>query len=164
MGLGDMYKFHHFWDIWALLVLLKSTVSSFVISRYSAAGIPGKKPKTIKFIKFYTLPPHILEPNEATTLSLQCMAKMIHHGFNFQPWDWIEFGNNLANEKCKDTLGKALNEKETEERMKEARGKAIEAIQGAEALAQTTSENELCTLQQLQPLIVKEKCKLWEKP
>ena len=30
VGLGDMHNFHHFGDIWALLVLLKSTVSSFV--------------------------------------------------------------------------------------------------------------------------------------
>ena len=31
VGLEDMYNFHHFWVIWTLLVVLKSTVSSFVI-------------------------------------------------------------------------------------------------------------------------------------
>ena len=30
MSLGDMHDFYHFGAIWALLVLLKSTVSSFV--------------------------------------------------------------------------------------------------------------------------------------
>ena len=135
-----------------------------LISRYSAAGIPDNKPKTMKFIYFYNLPPHFYNPQQATMLSLQCMAKMIHHGFKFQPWDWKEFGNNLVNEKCKDTLAKVLNKKETEKRMIEARVKAIEAIKRAEALAQTTPENQLCTLNQLQPLIVKGQCKLWKKP
>ena len=135
-----------------------------LISRYSAAGMPDNEHKTMKFIYFYTLPPHFYNPQQATMLSLQCMAKMIHHGFKFQPWDWIEFGNNLENVKCKETLGKVLNKEETAKRLIEASQGAIESIKRVEALAQTTPENELCTLHQLQPLIDNGQCKLWKKP
>ena len=131
-----------------------------LISRYSAADIPDNTSKTIKFIKFYTLPPKVLNAELATMLSLQCMAKMIHHGFKFEPWDWEKFGDNLASDKCKETLNKEINEEETAKRLKEARLGAIEAIKKANKLAQTKQENELCTLNDLKPLIDKKQCKL----
>ena len=149
-----------------------------LISRYSAAGIPDDKPKTIKFIYFYTLPPHFfINPNEegkgdgdpqempeqATMLSLQCMAKMIHHGFRFQPWDWSEFRDNLASESCRNTLDNALNKEETANRLIQASQRAVEAIKNASALAEASPENELCTLNQLQPLVDSGQCRLWNK-
>ena len=115
-----------------------------LISRYSAAGIPNSTPKTIKFIHFYTLPQHVftglgtdgkddrdplvVAKEASRDLSLHCMAKMMHHGFKFQPWNWNDFKLNLANENCRKTLETALEKEETAERLAQEKVAALEAI------------------------------------
>ena len=61
VGLQDMYKFHHFGVIWTLLMLLKSTISSFVIL-YSR-----KFSRREKFLRMLTFPPNWNVTSKTTT-------------------------------------------------------------------------------------------------
>ena len=123
-----------------------------LIKRYADAKIDT--PRTIRFIHFYTLPSKsanpkmkIKNPKDSETMSLECMAKMMLNGFQFEPWDWEKFGKDyLTEEECKNSLKAALKEESTAKQLEIEKEKAKNAINKAKKLiiCNEDSVDKLC--------------------